>query len=130
MAQAKDLTAMGMPAELAKRAGFTVQSVTTTSTAQNSGGVLVGPGNLFVDVTPHASNGAVTLPNNAGIGDVVIINNNDGTNAVQVYPQTGGTIQSGSANTKQGVAAKITAMFIKFSATNWKIVLGAAATPS
>lgn len=99
MAITNNLIALGLPAEIAKRVGVEIISVTTTGTTQGStGGALSGPGNKVVLATPHAGDGAVTLPANADIGDVIEIVNMHASNNVDVFPPTGHSIHKLSAN--------------------------------
>jgi hypothetical protein len=128
MAQAKDLTAMGVPAEVAKRTGFQVVSKTTSGAVQGAGAVLSGPGNILALVTIASASDALTLPSNADIGDIIIAANLT-ANAAVVYPASGGTINNGTANQKATWAANVTLIFVKATATNWKCT-GAAVTVS
>lgn len=131
MATAGGLADLGVPPEVAKRTGWSIVNVTTTAATQNSaGGLLNGEGNKLVIATLGGSNGAVTLPSAAQPGDIVVVVNTDASNAGLVFPATGGTLQSGTANQSASVAAKAVAICIKATATNWKIIMGAAVTPS
>lgn len=99
MAITNNLLALGMPAELAKRVGFEIVSVTTAGTTQgSSGGALAGPGNKIVKATPHAGDGAVTLPADAGLGDEIIVVNMHASNNCDVFPPSGHSIHKLSAN--------------------------------
>lgn len=98
MAQVKDLAAL-MPAEVAKKVAWEIISVTTTGTTQGStGGALAGPGNKIVKATPHAGDGAVTLPANADVGDEIIIVNMHASNSLDLFPASGDSIHKLSAN--------------------------------
>jgi hypothetical protein len=124
MASATALMGLGMPAELAIRAGFQEVPVTTTGTTQGSaGGLLVGPGNKLVTVTVHSANGAVTLPSAAAPGDEVIVVNDTGT-AGLVFPHSGGNINgnstdSGTATLAAEGSAGSNWRFVRVSATRW-----------
>jgi hypothetical protein len=128
MATASGLMGVGVPDEVAKRTGVTIVSVTTTAATQGSaGGLLKGDGNKAVLATPAGSNGAVTLPSAAGLGDEIEVYNLDGSNAVRVFPQSGGTINNGTANahldiTAAGSSANSGIRLRKMTATNWRTV--------
>ena len=130
MAQAKDLIALGLPAEVAKRVGFDVQAKATNGSTQGStGGLLTGPGNKLVLATITSASDALTLPSAADIGDIVIVANLTGSSGF-VFPQSGGTLNNGTANQKATLAANIVAIFVKATATNWKCSVSAAVTLS
>ncbi len=123
MATANTLIALGIPPEAAKRLGYQLISVTLTANTQNSaGGLLRGPGNKIVRVTPGTNGFAVTLPSDAEIGDEIILDNITANTAV-CFPETGGTINGNSTNATIALAADGTATskwrLVKVAALRW-----------
>lgn len=130
MATAEGLMGVGVPAEVALRTGWTIVTVTTNGSTQGStGGLLKGPGNKIVLADVAGSNGAVTLPADAGLGDELEIYNTSGT-AGRVYPPSGGTLQNGTANQFVTLAANGATHIRKVSATNWRVTSHVAVTPA
>jgi len=126
MATAETLMGVGVPAEVAKRTGTTIVSVTTTAATQNSaGGLLKGAGNKIVLANVAGANGAVTLPFEAGLGDVVEVYNTTAT-AGLLFPQTGGTLNQLGANISTALAINASLFAIKVSATGWRVASSAA----
>jgi hypothetical protein len=129
MGLATNLVPLGTAPELAKRVGWDLQSKTTTAATQGSaGGLLRGPGNKWVNLTVNAASDAATLPSDAEIGDMIAVHNASAANSGFVFPQTGGTINLGTANQKATLAAGLTLIFFKVTATNWKAFLTTAVT--
>lgn len=124
MATADALIGLGMPAELAIRLGFQPVSITTAGTTQNSsGGVLNGAGNKIVSATVHTGTGAITLPDEAEIGDQILIQNIS-ANAGAIFPPTGGNINgettdSGTVTLAASGSAGSSALLIKATALRW-----------
>jgi hypothetical protein len=137
MATAEGLMGLGQPAELALRTGISTVAVTTTAATQNSaGGLLKGAGNKLVLVNAAGANGAVTLPAEAGVGDVVELFNVSGNTAL-VFPPTGGTINQGTANQFVSVLTNASLYAVKAGvigglgvAHNWRVMPSAAVTPA
>jgi hypothetical protein len=128
MATATGLIGVGVPPEMAKRTGVEIVSVTTTADTQNSaGGVLRGPGNKIVLATAAGAGGAVTLPPDAELGDEVEVHFS--TNAGRVFPQTGGTLNQGTANQHVAVVVNASLLAVKVSAINWRVRPAGAVTP-
>ena len=98
MGQTKDLAAL-LPAEIAKKVAWEIISVTTAGTTQGStGGALAGQGNKIVKATPHAADGAVTLPADADVGDELIVVNMHASNNCDLFPPSGHSIHKLSAD--------------------------------
>jgi hypothetical protein len=127
MATAEALMGLGEPAELAKRTGTTIVNVTTSAATQNSaGGLLRGAGNKIVLANVNGVNGAVTLPADADLGDVIEIYNTSGANAGLVFPQTGGTLnQLVADDATSSFAANASICAVKVSATSWRVSFSA-----
>lgn len=129
MATAEGLMGLGVPAEMAKRTGTEIVSVTTTAITQNSaGGLLRGAGNKIVLATAAGANGAVTLPDDAGLGDEIEVHFR--TNAGRVFPQTGGTLNQGGPNLHVAVVVNASLRAIKVSAINWLVSPAGAVVPA
>lgn len=120
MATSDALCNLGMPPELAKRAGFDLNPVTTNGSAQNAtGGLLLRAGSKLAPATITTGGDSVTLPSDSGIGDEIIVSNLSGANAAVVFPPTGGNINGGSTNASVALAANATRRFTKVNATKW-----------
>lgn len=131
MASARDLVTLGMPGILAERCGWSVMSLTSTGTTQgSSGGVIKGKGNRIVKATPHAGDGAFTLPSDAGEGDEVIVVNMHASNSADIFPPTGHSIHKLSANGGTAVAtgASISCIYLGSSLWLGRMVATPAAT--
>lgn len=74
--------------------------------------------------TVGAGQGAI-LPTSADIGDVFEVSNQQATNALLIYPQLGGAVNTAATNAGFSVAATKTALFRKVSATQWMAFLSA-----
>lgn len=71
-----------------------------------------------------ASNVATQLPaSNAGASPIFVRNTSAQT--ATVFPQTGGSINGGSANASVSIATLKTGIFIPINSTDWLFVLGA-----
>jgi hypothetical protein len=128
MATAEGLMGIGQPAELALRTGWTIVNVSTTADTQNSaGGLLRGGGNKIVLANVAGANGAVTLPADAGLGDVVEVYNTTGT-AGRVFPHTGGTLNQLGPNIQTPLAINAAVSAKKVSATSWRVMHSTAIT--
>jgi hypothetical protein len=121
MATADALCGVGVPPEVAKRTGWTIVSLTTTATTQNSsGGLVKGDGNKIVLATPHTGDGAITLPSAAGIGDeIIVVNVAAGATNVDLFPHVGGTIHGLAQNGGTPMAQYQSFHAIKLTATLW-----------
>lgn len=131
MATAEGLMGVGVPAEVARRNGWEIVALTSTGTTQGAaGGVMSGPGNKLVLATPHASDGAFTLPSNADKGDEILVVNEHASNSLDLFPATGHSIHKLSANGGTPVATAQSFHAIKVSATRWigRLVATPAAT--
>lgn len=130
MATVTDLMGLGIPAEAARRLGTVVVDVATTDSTQNSaGGLLKGYGNKNVIANIAGANGAVTLPSEAALGDVIIVYNTTG-NTGRVYPPTGGTMNQGTANQYAPLAANASLRCERITATSWRVMGAAAIVPA
>lgn len=122
MATAEALMGLGTPAEVAIRTGWTPVALTTTGAVQGSGAVIKGTGNKLVTLTVTSASDAVTLSNEAEIGDEIIVTN-PGANAGVIYPPSGETINGNAADAQVTLAAAGSAgcgwWFMRVSATAW-----------
>ena len=97
----------------------TSDSITASTTQTQVGGTAVLFKNYVRVVTGNA-NDAIRLPpiSTVSIGVAITIGNAS-ANALQVFPSTGQTINSGSANASVTQAASVTKTYVSSSATNW-----------
>jgi hypothetical protein len=94
------------------------------ATGNNQATALLLPSDVNVFTTVAASTGAI-LPNNPAPGDEIVVANL-GANALSVYPQTGGAIQTGAANAAFSVPAAKSCKFIcRVGSLNWIALLSA-----
>lgn len=117
MASARDL-ALLLPATVAEKVGWSIQAITTTSTAQN-GATVKGRGNRIVRVTAHAGDGSVTLPADAAEADEIIISNISAANSCDVFPPTGHNFQLVAADAGVAVAAGASLHCIYVGSSVW-----------
>lgn len=108
-------------------------NVQNTITAHSGGGqgsaflLIVGINNV---TTAAAAADSVILPtfefsanNLVTVGQAsVIVRNSAATNAIAVFPQTGGTINGGSANASVSIAAGAFATFALIAANTWIVI--------
>lgn len=104
----------------------------TAGTTQTAAGATALTGAINTVTVVAADNDGVILPAGRGVGDVVVVANLDSAQDIKVYPNTGGTINSGSANTPLVVGQQQVIQFIQTADTGltWLGILGAVATPA
>lgn len=105
-ASASDLQALGMPFELAKRAGDTLANVTCVGTAQTGAALLTGTFNVL---TTSGGQTAAVLPTHQPLRTITVTTPTSTT--ALIFPPLGGTIQGGSANASFSVAQNKVAIF-------------------
>lgn len=119
MASQKSL-ALHFPSMLASQLGWEIQSLTSTGTTQGStGGVIKGRGNRIVKATPHAGDGAFTLPADAAEGDEIIIVNMHASNSADIFPPTGHSIHKLTANGGTAVATGASISLVYLGSSLW-----------
>jgi hypothetical protein len=104
----------------------------TAGTTQTAAGATALTGALNTVTAVAADNDGVILPAGRGQGDVVIVANLDAAQDIKVYPNTGGVINSGSANTPLVVGQQQVAQFVQIGTDglSWLAILGGVATPA
>lgn len=95
----------------------------TAGTTQTQAGATVLTAAVNLVTTGNASDG-VMLPAGRGVGDVVYVVNQSAA-ALNVYPQTGGAINGGSANAAKALAANMSGAYVSLGSENWGAVLSA-----
>lgn len=119
----KNIMGAGVPPLVAQMINGTAQD-SLVATGSTQGTALALPADVNVFTTVAASTGCI-LPINPAPGDETIVANL-GANSLSVYPQTGGTIQTGSANAAFAVAAGKSAKFVaRTGSLNWAALLSA-----
>lgn len=115
--------------------GRSTGGVTTGLTAgatqtQAGATALTGAQNTVTVVA--ADNDGVILPAGHGQGSRVLVANLDAAQDIKVYPNTGGTINGGSANAALVVGQQQVAEFVQLGTDglSWVAILGAVATPA
>lgn len=99
-------------------------AVITAGTTQTQAGATETGLNMFVSVnTANAADGVILPLINANmVGMAIFIQNTSATLAINVYPNTGQTINAGSANAALSHAAATGRWYVASSATNWQKV--------
>lgn len=95
----------------------------TAGTTQTQAGATALTGFINYVTTGNASDG-VKLPADRTAGDIVYVVNSSGV-ALNVYPNTGGKINNGSANAAKALAANLSGCYISLGSENWGAVLSA-----
>ena len=95
----------------------------TAGTVQTQAGATQLAGSISYVTTGNASDG-VRLPVGIAVGDVIYVVNSSGV-ALNVYPNTGGKINNGSANAAKALAANLSGAYISLGDENWGAVLSA-----
>lgn len=122
MSTVADLMGLGMPGALASRLGFTPTTLTTTGTSATTAAAIQTK--LTILTTASSQTGAI-LPAAASLGGIFIVTNPTATTGI-VYPDSGGTINGGTATTGgQNIAQNKTIIFIKVANLTWVSVLTA-----
>ena len=121
MPSAKSLIGIGVPAAQSNVIGITVSSKTAAGTTLAAATAIT---TNFTIVTSAGGADSVRLPATA-IGDGPYVVAAISSTTVQVFPQTGETIQGGSTSAAFNVAQNKTAMFFKTTATTWVVNLSA-----
>lgn len=122
MSTVADLMGLGMPGALASRLGFTPTTLTTTGTSATTAAAITTK--LTILTTASSQTGAI-LPATASLGGIFIVTNPTATTGI-VYPDSGGTINGGTATTGgQNIAQNKTIIFVKVAALTWVSVLTA-----
>ena len=98
------------------------EAITAGTTQTQAGATQLGGSISFV-TTGNASDG-VRLPTDMALGDVVYVVNSSAV-ALNVYPNTGGKINNGSANAAKALAANLSGAYISLGSENWGAVLSA-----
>jgi hypothetical protein len=103
--------------------GTAVNSVTRNANLAATGTNLATAAQLasgFTLVTGADATVGVKLPATPAAGTLVIVKNEDSANAVlKVYPDAAATINAIAANAAISLAAKVSAIFIADSTTQW-----------
>ena len=95
----------------------------TAGTTQTQAGATLLTGGINFVTTGNASDG-VKLPADIALGDSLIIVNSSGA-ALNVYPNTDGKINNGSANAAKALVANMSGLYISLGDNNWAAVLSA-----
>lgn len=100
-------------------------SVASAGSAQGDAGAIT-ESQKIVSVTGADGTKGVILP--AGDGDtpdLYLLYSGTATNAVPVYPPTGGAINAGATNAAFSMTARKPTLFVRVSSTQWLAVMGA-----
>ena len=98
------------------------QSYTAGTTQTQAGATQMEGAVNFV--TTGTANDGVRLPPDTAVGEVVYVVNSSAV-SLNVYPNTGGKINNGSANAAKALAANMSGAYISLGSENWAAVLSA-----
>lgn len=116
--------------------GRLVGGVTTGLTAgatQTAAGATALTGALNTVTVVAADNDGVILPAGRGQGDIIVVANLDAAQDIKVWPNTGATINGGTATSAALVVGQQqVAQFVQIGTDglSWIAILGAVATPA
>lgn len=123
MALAYDMMKGGVAAFQARGINGTANVTITAGTTQTQAGATALTASTNVVTTVTTSGDGVSIPNSE-IGDSINILNL-GSNALTVYPPSGGRINQLATNSGFTLASNTAASLVKFSATRWMAFLSA-----
>lgn len=95
----------------------------TAGTTQTQAGATLLTGGINFVTTGNASDG-VKLPADIALGDSLIIINSSAV-ALNVYPNTDGQINNGTANAAKALAANMSGLYVSLGDNDWAAVLSA-----
>lgn len=123
MAYAKNQMGLGVAA--AEAAGdFIAQVLTGVSAAGTTQATATAVVNDFTAVSTVAAGSGVIIYNGQ-IGDSCIVFNDGGASALTVYPPVGSKFNNLTTNGGILVPINSSALFVKFTATRWSVILSA-----
>jgi len=99
------------------RGHFSRDSEVVASVAQAQGGETLGAAVNLVTTVAN-TNDSVTLPDPDDIWKVMIVNS--GANTMQVFPDSGATIDGGAANAAVTQVSGNTTIYVSADGTNWR----------
>lgn len=111
-----DLTALGMPPELADRLGLEIATVAGVGTSQSGAAAITKPITLG---TTSGGQTAFVLPADAELLEEFEFTNTSATAAL-LFPPSGGAINGGSANASISVAQNQSVRLRRVSTTSWR----------
>jgi len=100
----------------AVRQAWNITTIVAAGTAQ-SNGTLIGNESPFVQISNNTASNGVVLPTASYIGQMISVYPQLATNAPKVYPPTGGTINSGTANASVASTARKVVQYIAVDRT-------------
>lgn len=95
------------------------QDITAAGTTQATATPIGAP---LANVSGADGTKGVRLPAIIRAGQCVAVYNATALNGLNVYPNTGATINGGAANTPISIEGKTLALFMAVSATNWAAI--------
>lgn len=101
------------------------QLAQTSAGTGQSDALAIGVDKEVVQITTAAASAGVRLPVPTGTNDVRVIVHAGATNAVLIYPATGGKINGLAANASLSLAVGKSALCVAINATDWAIIVSA-----
>lgn len=113
--------------EWAARAIFTpvTQLGQTSAGTGQSDALAIGTDKEVITITTAAASAGVRLPVPTASNDVRVIVHAGATNAVLIYPATGGKINGLAANASLSLAVGKSALCVSINSTDWAIFVSA-----
>lgn len=103
----------------------TVTGVTSAGTTSQANSTAIGSDDSYTRVDTAAAAGGVRLPVPTGVLDTRVVNHAGATNAVLLFPATGGKINGLAANASLSIPVGKAALAISVNATDWVVFLSA-----
>lgn len=125
VATTKKRVALGAWAGSAAAAPVTVTGVTSAGTTSQANSTAIGVDTEYTRVDTAAANGGVRLPVPTGPQDTRVVTHAGATNAVLLFPATGGKINGLAANASLSIPVGKAALCVAINATDWAVFLSA-----
>jgi hypothetical protein len=104
------------------RGMIVVSGVSAAGNSQTTATVLPSGDHIFCEVNTVPANSGVTLSFKRIPSQIKVVN--AGSNTLTVYPQVGGTINTGSVNAGVTIASGASTEFVAVTSTNWDSLTG------
>ena len=120
MGSVQSMMGSGLPAAASKavHVGTVNEAVSAAGTTTADATALVADSNV---VTTAAASTGVRLPD-AEVGTSIIIVNGQASNALKVYPHSGGKVNNLSADAGGTIGASKSGIAVRLSSTHWALV--------
>lgn len=103
----------------------TVTGITSAGTTSQANSTAIASDTSYARVDTAAASGGVRLPVPTGVMDTRVVNHAGATNAVLLFPATGGKINGLAANASLSIPVGKAALCVAINATDWIVILSA-----